>query len=218
MLSGEKSCWVQVNVLNCSNAALFSLITWTEPATVLVILGLRELQRRLCLMFNGQGHYPGPDVSGCEPCLHPKLAVWVSGSHSGFLSLSAKMETAEFLYLSVGAPFISLGMFSSSSYKFCQDKTWGFLYIFLLWLTGAVAADPAVLLVIWQPWSCRWLNSSTHEAHRMHAGQSSCLHSVHLIRAKCTLYKMHWASPIHCGTSFWNAEAHCRCRSVFLGS
>ena len=29
---------------------------------------------------------------------------------------------------------------------------------------------------------------------------------------------MHWACPTHCGTSFWGAEAHCRCRSGFLCS
>lgn len=98
--------------------------------------------------------------------LPPPQACWVrlSASHSGFLSqreLSAKMETAGFLYLAVGAPFISLGTFSLTSYKFCQDKTCGFLYNFLLWLTTAVAAEPAVLLVIWQPWSCWWLNRSS---------------------------------------------------------
>lgn len=121
-----------------------------------VVLGFAELQRRLCLMFNGQGCYPGPKLSGCghrSPpqacCVTISQSLWFSES----CSLFAKMETAGFLYLTVGAPFISLGTFSLSSYKFCQDITWGFLYIFLLRLTGAVAADPAVLLAIRQPWS-----------------------------------------------------------------
>lgn len=135
-----------------------------RPCHHAVVLGLRELQRWLCLMFNGQGHSlsrarriwlwaPSPSQACCVTL---SLSLWFSESHSP----SAKMETVVFLYLTVGSPFISLGMFSLSSYKSCQDKTWGFLYAFPLWLSGALVADPAMLLVIWQPWSCRWLNSS----------------------------------------------------------
>lgn len=187
MLSGEKSCWMQVNIWNHSNDALFILIYMGRHCHCAVVLGLGELQKRSGLMFNGQGHPSRPDISGCELRVHPRLAVWLWASLSGFLSLTLSLwrtETAIFLYRTVGAPLslwaCSLCLLINSA----RTKREIFIHLSILvdWSRPSCAAGDLETLEL-------QMAQQQHTQRPMAGMLGSC--------PACTPY-IWWAPSIHC--------------------